>query len=101
MAADTQQPIPLVPFVGLLRTMRNLLLQAAEALAPESKLAGQAYFITNAEPQNMWGFLGDLLAGLGYPRPRLRMPTWLAYLIACIIEFIVAPLLKVQAVACV
>ncbi len=42
-------------------------LQAADALAPGSPVAGRAYFITQGEPVNCWGWINELLdmAGLG------------------------------------
>ena len=65
-------------------------MQAADALAsPGSHCAGKAYFITNAEPRPFWGFLGDLLEGLGYPRPSVRLPWRLIFVLALIFEFIV------------
>ena len=65
-------------------------MQAADALAsPGSPCAGKAYFITNAEPRPFWEFLGDLLEGLGYPRPSVRLPWRLIFVLALIFEFVV------------
>jgi hypothetical protein len=74
--------------------------QAADALSPGASCAGQAYFITNADPQPFWQFLGDFLEPLGYDRPSKRLPWQLIFLIAVIVEFIIRLLkpIKVGAV---
>jgi sterol-4alpha-carboxylate 3-dehydrogenase (decarboxylating) len=72
-------------------------IQAADALTeggPESALGGKAYFITNDDPRPFWGFMGDLCEGLGYGRPRIRLPFWLIYFIALIVQYLVTPLLR-------
>jgi len=44
---------------------------AAEALSPGSPCAGSAYFISDGSPVNLWGWIGDLLEGVGVPfQPR-------------------------------
>ena len=58
----------------------------AERLVPRSNVAGQAYFITNCEPVPFWKYSGNLLEGLGYERPRIPLPFWLCFAIACIVE---------------
>lgn len=42
-------------------------LQAADALALGSPVAGQAYFISDAEPVGCWQWIGELLALAGLP----------------------------------
>jgi nucleoside-diphosphate-sugar epimerase len=42
-------------------------LQACDALAPGSPVAGQAYFLSNGEPVNCWGWIDELLALAGLP----------------------------------
>ncbi len=42
-------------------------LQAADALTLESAVAGQAYFINELEPVNLWQWIDDLLARAGVP----------------------------------
>ena len=72
-------------------------IQAAEALASPSQaaaVAGQAYFITNADPQPFWGFMGDVCEGLGYGRPRIHLPFALIYAIALFVQYVVTPLLS-------
>ncbi|CAI0555411.1 unnamed protein product [Linum tenue] len=39
----------------------------------QSKLM-KAYFITNMEPIKFWEFTGNVCAGLGYERPRIKVP---------------------------
>jgi nucleoside-diphosphate-sugar epimerase len=42
-------------------------LAAAAALQPGSPLAGQAYFLSQGEPVNCWGWIDELLAQAGLP----------------------------------
>ncbi|GAB0489237.1 hypothetical protein MMPV_000454 [Pyropia vietnamensis] len=65
---------------------------AALALTPTSPLAGSVYFITNDDPRSFWGFLGDLVAPLGYPRPRIHLPLWLVWCLATLVEAVAAML---------
>jgi sterol-4alpha-carboxylate 3-dehydrogenase (decarboxylating) len=69
-------------------------LQAADKLTFTGPITGQAYFITNDEPVSFWGFLGDLLEGLGYPRPHIKLPAWLILFLAFIFEYMILPLTK-------
>jgi len=54
-------------------------------------VAGRPYFITNDEPRPFWEFLGDILVGLGYGRPHIKLPFGLIFFLACIFEFLVRP----------
>lgn len=72
-------------------------IQAADALSLNSKLAGQAYFITNHEPVNHWGFFNDVLKGLGFPaalRPHKHLPFFLILMVSFIFEYIIKPVSK-------
>mmetsp|Transcript_19239 Transcript_19239/g.58075 ORF Transcript_19239/g.58075 Transcript_19239/m.58075 type:complete len:359 (+) Transcript_19239:417-1493(+) len=69
-------------------------LQAAEKVAPGSPVAGRAYFITNDDAQPFWGFVGDVIEPLGYGRPRIKLPFYLVFFIACVFEFLIMPLFK-------
>lgn len=69
-------------------------LEAAEALSLTSKVAGQAYFITNNEPRPFWGMMGDVCEGLGYKRPSIKLPFLLIFILAAFFEYIIMPLLK-------
>ena len=72
-------------------------MQAAEALSLGSQVAGQAYFITNDDPQPFWGFADSILKGLDFPpklRPHIRLPYILVYLIALLMEYVIIPLVK-------
>lgn len=42
-------------------------LQACDALQPGSAVAGQAYFLSNGEPVNCWGWINEILAKAGQP----------------------------------
>lgn len=68
--------------------------QAADKLAPGSPLAGEAFFITNQQPVPFWGFTGDLLEGLGYGRPRIKLPFGLILFFAMLFEYVIRPLLR-------
>ncbi|KAJ6698279.1 3BETA-HYDROXYSTEROID-DEHYDROGENASE/DECARBOXYLASE ISOFORM 1 [Salix purpurea] len=65
---------------------------ADRALASEQevaeKAAGQAYFITNMEPIKFWEFTSLILEGLGYERPRIKIPAFAVMPIAQVIELI-------------
>ncbi|CAO2834188.1 unnamed protein product [Amaranthus hypochondriacus] len=52
------------------------------------KASGQAYFITNMEPIKFWEFMSHILEGLGYERPRIKIPAWVMMPIAHLVEFI-------------
>ncbi len=53
-------------------------LLAADALTPSSPLKGKAYFISQDEPVNLWGFVKELLARLGLPPIKRKVPLWAA-----------------------
>lgn len=64
---------------------------AEQALASENevaeKAAGQAYFITNMEPIKFWEFTSLILEGLGYERPRIKVPASVVMPVAHIVEW--------------
>ena len=64
----------------------DALLAAEEKLGPEAAPAGQAYFITNGEPMPFWDFVKKVLARLGLPPIKARIPHQLVYGIAAIKE---------------
>jgi 3beta-hydroxy-delta5-steroid dehydrogenase/steroid delta-isomerase len=49
-------------------------LLAAEHLVPGGSACGNAYFITDNEPQNTFEFIRPVVEGLGYEVPRWRLP---------------------------
>lgn len=51
------------------------------------KAAGQAYFVTNMEPMKFWEFVSCILEGLGYERPRIKLPVALTMPIAHMVEW--------------
>ena len=57
----------------------DAVLAAERALGGASPVSGQAYFITNGEPVPFFWFVERLLATLGHPPIRGRVPFWLAY----------------------
>lgn len=70
---------------------------AAEALldpARRARVSGRAFFVTNDDPRPFWAFMGDVVEGLGYPRPARHIPALPVYLVALLIHYVIAPLLK-------
>ncbi|KAI8537855.1 hypothetical protein RHMOL_Rhmol09G0056600 [Rhododendron molle] len=63
---------------------------AERALASEGtvaeKAAREAYFITNMEPIKFWEFVSLVLEGLGYERPRIKIPVFVVMPIARLVE---------------
>lgn len=67
----------------------DALLLADDALAKDgldSVAAGQPYFITNGEPMPFWDFVRKVLARLGFPPIRFRVPKSVVYPIAALKE---------------
>nr|XP_017246119.1 PREDICTED: 3beta-hydroxysteroid-dehydrogenase/decarboxylase-like [Daucus carota subsp. sativus] len=52
------------------------------------KAAGQAYFITNMEPIKIWEIMSLILDGLGYERPKIKVPVSIIMPIAHLVEAI-------------
>lgn len=69
-------------------------IQAAEKLSLDSNLAGKPYFITNQDPKKFWGFMGDILEGLDYGRPYIRLPYLAILILIFIFQYIIMPLIK-------
>ncbi|XP_020970303.1 3beta-hydroxysteroid-dehydrogenase/decarboxylase [Arachis ipaensis] len=46
-----------------------------------------AYFITNMEPIKFWEFMSLILEGLGYERPRIKIPAFVLMPIALLVEY--------------
>ncbi|KFM23410.1 Short-chain dehydrogenase/reductase family 42E member 1 [Auxenochlorella protothecoides] len=63
---------------------------AARSLAHANggEAAGQAYFISDGSPINMFRFFEPLLVGLGFPTPHLRLPLLVVYCLAWLTELI-------------
>lgn len=64
----------------------DALLLADEKLGPDSPVAGNAYFITNGEPMPFWEFVRRVLARLGFPPLRGKIPHQIVYAIAAVKE---------------
>ncbi|WP_458687130.1 NAD-dependent epimerase/dehydratase family protein [Nocardia tengchongensis] len=59
--------------------------EACVLAARSEQAGGKAYFIADAERTDVWGFLGEVAAGLGYPKPtRQPNPRVLAAIVAAI-----------------
>lgn len=61
-------------------------LLAADRLAPGSPLAGQAYFINEPEPVNLWSWIDDLLRLAGLPPVRKSISTRAAFAAGALLE---------------
>ncbi|KAJ8642592.1 hypothetical protein MRB53_004340 [Persea americana] len=53
-----------------------------------ASVAGKAFFITNLEPIEMWEFVTVVLEGLGYPRPKFRLPVKMVLFIVVLLYWI-------------
>ena len=67
-------------------------LQAADALALDSAVAGQAYFINEPQPVNLWQWVDELLAIAGVPPVRKRISARAAWRVGAVLEGIYATL---------
>ena len=54
-------------------------LMAAEALKPGSPVCGQAYFISQDDPVNLWGWINEILELAGLPRVKKSISLYWAY----------------------
>lgn len=61
-------------------------LQAAEALAPGSPVAGSAYFISQGEPVNLWEWVNTILDRLDLPKVTKSMSFKSAYTAGAVME---------------
>jgi nucleoside-diphosphate-sugar epimerase len=61
-------------------------LLAADALAPGSPLSGRAYYISNGEPVNCWGWISEILALAGLPPVKRRISLRAAYAAGAVLE---------------
>ena len=61
-------------------------LLAADRLALDSPVAGQAYFINEREPVNLWKWIGELLVLASLPAVRKSMPPRVAYTAGALLE---------------
>lgn len=67
-------------------------IQAFEKLTKESKLAGQAYFIAQEKPVNLWEFINEILIRNGEAKITKSISLKKAFIIGSIIEFILKTL---------
>ncbi len=61
-------------------------IQAAEAMTKGSPVCGSAYFISNADPVNCWGFINEVLGIAGVPAVRKRISYSWAYRMGLMLE---------------
>lgn len=65
-------------------------LLAADRLAPGSPVAGQAYFINEPEPVNLWNWIDELLERAGLPPVRKSISPPAAYAAGAVLEALFA-----------
>lgn len=63
-------------------------LQAADRLSADAPHAGQAYFINEPEPVNLWDWVDDLLTRAGVPRLKKRISASAAHRIGAVLEVV-------------
>lgn len=61
-------------------------LQAGDALAPDTRCAGRAFFISQGEPVVLWPWIRELLDRLGVPPVRRAVSFRTAYLAGAVLE---------------
>ena len=61
-------------------------LLAADNLAGTATAAGKAYFISQGEPVNLWGWINELFAKAEVPILKRKIPFWAAYGIGGLLE---------------
>lgn len=61
-------------------------LQAAEALRPGSPVCGSAYFISQGDPVNCWGWINEILQLAGLPRIKRSISFKMAYRLGAALE---------------
>lgn len=59
---------------------------AEEKLGTDPSLNGEVFFITNGEPKPFFEFVEEILLQLGYPSIKGKVPYWLAFVGAAVIE---------------
>lgn len=63
-------------------------LQAADALTPDSPVGGQAYFVSEGQPVNLWLWINEILMLAGVPRVRRSVSFSAAYNVGRFLETI-------------
>lgn len=61
-------------------------LQAAEAMRPGSPVCGSAYFLSQNDPVNCWGWINEILELAGLPRVRQSISYFWAYRMGAALE---------------
>ncbi len=61
-------------------------IQAAEAMEPNSPVCGSAYFLSQDDPVNCWGWINDVLGLAGLPRVRKSISYYWAYRLGYALE---------------
>mmetsp|Transcript_3287 Transcript_3287/g.11925 ORF Transcript_3287/g.11925 Transcript_3287/m.11925 type:complete len:352 (+) Transcript_3287:91-1146(+) len=66
----------------------SALIDAEAQLYPGSAVLGKFYIVTDGDPRKFWVMLDEAVVAMGWPslKTKLRLPYWLLYPIACIVE---------------
>jgi len=64
------------------------LLAAQKLFETPDVVGGQVYCVTDAEPMNGIAWFRPLVEGLGHPWPSLRIPGWMLYFVAGLLEWL-------------
>lgn len=72
--------------VSYVQNVADAHLQALERLNPGSPVAGQVYFVNEAEPVNCWDFINKIIVGAGIAPVTRSVPYSLAYAAGCLCE---------------
>ncbi len=59
---------------------------AAEAMHRDSPVCGSAYFISQGEPVNCWGFINEVLSIAGIPKVKAKISYYWAYRLGAMME---------------
>lgn len=60
---------------------------AIDRLQPGAPIAGKAYFISDGEPVDLWGFINGILSLAGLPPVTKSIPPWLAHIAGRVMEW--------------
>ncbi len=72
--------------VSYVENVAHAHLQTADALGPDSPIAGRSYFINEPEPVRLWEFIGEVLARAGAPAISKSISARQAYRVGSALE---------------
>ena len=78
----------IVDFITIDNVVQGHVKAALKLCEPDSKLGGNAYFLSDGKPVNVIEFLRPIIEHLDKPLPKFRMPIWIMFFLAFVLEFI-------------